>query len=313
MLSRRHLRVKVMQVLYAYQQSEDKDLAVADKALQHSMDRTYDLYITVLSVLVALYRKAEEKSAISGQKLIPNPQEKRALDGICNNQMFQKLAGNLMLSQRMEKALISWNDEQELLSSLFKKIMDSELLDAYVETHSGSFAQDSTFVIDVFKEFIAPYELLHDFFEEENMYWVSDIPVINTAVLKTLQSFQEKSDEYHRLLKLVKDQEDIVFATSLMRKTVLNDKKYNDYISGKSTNWDSDRIALLDVLLMKMAICEFLHFSSIPVKVSINEYIELSKDFSTPKSRSFVNGILDKLVEDFKKDGKLKKTGRGLI
>lgn len=313
MLSRRHLRVKVMQVLYAHQQSEDRDLSVADKALQHSMDRTYDLYITVLSALVALYRKAEHKSTIASQKLIPNPQERKELDAILNNQMFQKLAANLSLRQRMEKAVIDWSEEQELLSSLFHKMMESDLLENYIETHSGTFKQDSAFVIDVFKEFIAPYESLHDFFEEENMYWVSDIPVINTAVLKTLQSFQEQSDEYHRLLKLVKDQDDIVFATSLMRKTALNDKAYNDYISGKSTNWDSDRIALLDVLLMKMAICEFLHFNSIPVKVSINEYIELSKDFSTPKSRSFVNGILDKLVEDFKKDGKLKKTGRGLI
>lgn len=313
MLSRRHLRVKVMQVLYAHQQSEDKDLAVADKALQHSMDRTYDLYITVLSALVALYRKAEEKSVISSQKLIPNPQEKKELDAITGNQLLQKLAANLSLRQHTEKALVDWKDEQELLSSLFKKIMDSTLLGDYIETHTGTFAQDSNFVVEIFKEFVAPYELLHEFFEEENMYWVSDIPVANTSVLKTLQSFQEKSDEYHRLLKLVKDQDDIVFARSLMRKTALNDKAYNDFISGKSTNWDSDRIALIDVLLMKMAICEFLHFSSIPVKVTINEYIELSKDFSTPKSRGFVNGILDKLVVDFKKDGKLKKTGRGLI
>ena len=162
-------------------------------------------------------------------------------------------------------------------------------------------------------EFIAPNEDVHTYLEEKSIFWLDDFEVGNLSVIKTIKSFKENSDQYARLLPLFKNEEDKIFAFDLLKRTILNSLEYNKYIVETASNWDEERISDMDKMLMKMAICELLNFETIPVKVTLNEYIELSKDYSSNKSKIFINGVIDKLIIRFKKEGVLKKLGRGLV
>jgi N utilization substance protein B len=175
----------------------------------------------------------------------------------------------------------------------------------------SSFEEDKDFVIAMFSELIAPNEKLYEYLEDYKLTWVDDIPVVNTQILKQLKQVLE-NDEF-RVSKLYKDQEDKEFVCLLFRKTVLNEVALAKEYIDKTPNWDADRIAEIDTIILKMAICEFLKFPSIPVKVTINEYLEIAKEYSTPKSSIFINGILDNLVKEFQNENKILKTGRGLI
>jgi N utilization substance protein B len=201
------------------------------------------------------------------------------------------------------------NDDYILI--LLNEIKQSSLYGMYMMNKKSSFEEDKDFVIDMFSELIAPNEKLYEYLEDNKLTWIDDIPLVNTQILKELK--QVVANEEFRVTKLYKDQEDQEFVSLLFKKTVLNEidlaKEYID----KTPNWDADRIAEIDTIILKMAICEFLKFPSIPVKVTINEYLEIAKEYSTPKSSLFINGILDNLVKEFQSEGKIKKTGRGLM
>tara|TARA_B100001971_G_C18000548_1_gene437095 strand:- start:224 stop:772 length:549 start_codon:yes stop_codon:yes gene_type:complete len=182
-----------------------------------------------------------------------------------------------------------------------------------MSTKTSTFKEDKNFILDIFKEIIAPNDKLYDYLEDKNLTWLDDLPTVNTFILKLLRKLKETSDPVTLTPKLYKDIEDKEYAINLFKKTLLNQSKLGEEISGKTNNWDRDRIASLDMVLLKMAICELLHFPSIPTKVTINEYLEISKEYSTPKSSIFINGILDKLLKEYQNDGKLNKVGRGLM
>ena len=176
-----------------------------------------------------------------------------------------------------------------------------------------NFESDSTFVINLFKDIIAPNDKIYDHFEDDKLTWVDDIPIVNTFLVKRLKKAKPESAERFFLPRLLKDEQDMTFAKDLLTKTLLNNSEWEREIQAKTPNWDKDRIAEIDHILLKMAICEFVHFPSIPEKVTINEYLEIAKEYSTPKSSIFINGILDKLVKEYKSSGKMKKVGRGLL
>ena len=178
---------------------------------------------------------------------------------------------------------------------------------------SGSYSEDKDFLITLFKEVIAPNEKIYEYFEDDKLTWIDDIPIVNTFILKLFKKAKENHPPNFFLPRLLKDDSDMDFAQQLLTKTLLNDAKWTKEIEGKTPNWDKDRIADIDAILLKMAICELLNFSSIPEKVTINEFLEIAKEYSTPKSSIFINGILDKLVKEYKAEGKLNKMGRGLI
>ena len=180
---------------------------------------------------------------------------------------------------------------------------------------SPSFEEDKAFIIDVYNKFIAEYEIIEHFAEEKSIYWINDLELVNINIIKTYEAIPENTDAFSNImLQLFKDREDdIDFIKKLYREVLKNSTEYMDLIATRTTNWEVDRLAVIDVILMKMAIAELEHFNSIPVKVTLNEYIDLSKVFSTPKSKVFINGILDKLVVDLKATNRLNKAGRGLM
>ena len=194
---------------------------------------------------------------------------------------------------------------------LLNEIKQSKLYEKYMATKKTTYQEDKDFLVDMFTEVIAPNEKLYDYLEDNKLTWVDDIPVVNTQISKQLKQITEKED--FRVTKLYKDQEDQEFVSLLFKKTVLNEVDLAKEYIDKTPNWDAERIAELDTIILKMAICEFLKFPSIPVKVTINEYLEIAKEYSTPKSSIFINGILDNLVKEFQNENKIKKTGRGLI
>ncbi len=191
--------------------------------------------------------------------------------------------------------------------------MESDVYATYMSTATSTYDEDKKLVLDLFREIIAPNEKIYDYFEDDKLTWVDDIPIVNTYLLKQFKKVKESSVPSYFLPPLFKDEDDMVYANRLLTKTLLNNAKLENEIEGKTPNWDKDRIADIDAILLKMAICELLNFPSIPERVTINEFLEIAKEYSTPKSSIFINGILDKLVREYKEAGKLKKVGRGLL
>jgi N utilization substance protein B len=180
-----------------------------------------------------------------------------------------------------------------------------------MSNRTNAFEEDKQFVVDMFTELIAPNEKLYEYLEDHKLTWIDDIPLVNTQIQKQLKQISAKDD--FKVVKLYKDEEDREFVGNLFRKTVMNEVALAKEYIDKTPNWDADRIAEIDTIILKMAICEFLKFPSIPIKVTINEYLEIAKEYSTPKSSIFINGILDNLVKEFQAENKIKKTGRGLM
>ncbi len=314
MLTRRHIRVKVMQSLYAFNQSQNDTLATEEKFLLKSMQEMYDLFLLQLSLISEIRGHAETYLEKSQQKHLATSEEKDPNRKFLDNAIFDILNENESLQNALEKHKINhWKQDDEYVAIIWKEVRSSLIYDEYMSTRSGSFNEDKKFIIAIFKEIIAPNEKLYEYLEDKKLTWLDDLPLVNTAILKMLQKLKESTGKEKKIAGLFKNEEDKEFAVKLFRKTYLNDEALSEEMLGKTPNWDKDRIAEVDMVLIKMAICEFLHFSSIPVKVTINEYLEIAKEYSTPKSSIFINGVLDKLSKEYQADEKLNKTGRGLM
>ncbi|UAB84296.1 transcription antitermination protein NusB [Zunongwangia sp. SCSIO 43204] len=314
MLTRRHIRVKVMQSLYAFNQSENDNLASEEKFLLKSMEEMYDLFVLQLSLLTEIKAHAETFLERSQQKHLATQEDKDPNRKFVQNSVFEILEQNTQLEQIIDdRKLNHWKFDDEYVAILWNEIKESDAFADYMETRDNSFKEDKDFILAIFKKVIAPNDKIYDYFEDKKLTWLDDLPLVNTAVVKMLQKLKETASPEDKLPKLFKSIDDKEFAVNLFRKTYLKDAKLSEEMQGKTPNWDKDRIAEIDTVLIKMAICEFLEFPSIPVKVTINEYLEISKEYSTPKSSIFINGILDKLSKEYKTDGKLNKIGRGLM
>ncbi len=314
MLSRRHIRVKVMQVLYAFQGTESDNFVKDQKFLLHSIDNMYNLYLLLVSLMIEVQKRAEDHLKKTQNKHLATKEEKDPNRKFINNEVLIMLRDNEQLKARFVTHNIkNWELDDEYVEIIFKAILKSDLYKTYLETRTSSFKEDKEFIIDVFKDIIAPNEKIYEYIEDKNLTWLDDLPTVNTSILKLLRKVKKTSDQFHFLPKLYKDLDDKQYAVDLFRKTLLNQSALAKEIEGKTTNWDADRIASLDKVLLKMGVCELKNFPSIPTKVTINEYLEISKEYSTPKSSIFINGILDKLVRDYQESGELNKIGRGLM
>lgn len=303
-----------MQALYALHQSEQPDLLKEEKFLNASTAQMYELYLTIVDLLVEIHAHAKDILERSQQKMLATESEKNPNRKFVNNPVLVKLSENELLQKELKKAkLNNWRLDNEYVVLLYNELIESDFYAEYMASETSDFKTDRDFVIDFFTEFVAPNDKLYDYLEDYRLTWVDDLPVVNTTIVKRLGKIKPNSPESTILPKLYKDEEDRQFAKDLLLRTARNDEEYEAEILGNTPNWDQDRIATLDKILIKMALCEFLRFSSIPVKVTINEYLELSKEYSTPKSSIFVNGVLDRLVKKYKKDNRLNKAGRGLI
>jgi N utilization substance protein B len=315
MLTRRHVRVKVMQGIYALTRSKDDSLEKQQKFLKFSIDNTYNLYLLMMSLLKEIHDLTKEQVELSSKKYIKNSTKSFDDDKkFVNNRFIKLISENEVLIEELKvRKLENWYLNEEYVKLLYKEIIASDLYMEYMDSNVSNFEEDKKFVLDVFKNILAPNEKIYDYFEDDKLTWVDDIPLVNTFILKLFKKVKPDTVASYFLPPLVKDQDDIEFSKRLLAKTLLNNEVLVKEIEGKTPNWDKDRIADIDAILLKMAIAELLYFPSIPERVTINEYLELAKEYSTPKSSTFINGILDKLVKEYQKDGKLNKMGRGLL
>lgn len=314
MLSRRHIRVKVMQTIYAFKGSESDDLIKNQKFLLFSIENMYNLYSLLISLLLAIQKRAEQDLEKKQKKHLATFEDKNPNRKFVNNQVFKRIRENEELLKALENnKIINWELDSEYVDIIFKSIIKSDLYNDYMKTKVSDFKEDKSFFVDVFKDLIAPNDKLYEYIEDKNLTWLDDLPTVNTTILKLLRKLKQNTSPTHFLPKLYKDIDDKDFAIKLYRKTILNRTAINKEIQQKTQNWEADRIASLDFVLLQMSICELKNFSSIPVKVTINEYLEIAKEYSTPKSSVFINGILDKLVKEYESKGNLNKIGRGLM
>lgn len=303
-----------MQSLYAIAQSKKDDLTKEEKFLMYSLQQMYDLFIILLQLMIEIRNLAENIQDLEKKKHLATEQDKNPNRRFVDNPILKILASNRELKQYIEKKKLNyWHLDDEYVRILWKEIKESSYYFAYMEQKEPSFKTDQQFLIDIFKNCIAPNEKLYDYLEDKRLTWIDDLPLVNTHILKFFKKIKAKHTEELKLPSLFKDLEDEEFAKLIFRKTTLNGAEYAKEIEGRTPNWDKDRIAELDKAIIKMAICEFTQFSSIPVKVTINEYLEIAKEYSTPKSSIFINGILDKISKEYKESGKLNKVGRGLM
>jgi len=312
MINRRHIRVKVMQSVYAMQQSHNEDLVRELKFLKHSIQKMSDLYVLNLQLIVEVQKLARKKSELSKKKILATKEDLNPNTKFLDNALIQLLSKSVSLEGYIElNKLTNWEVDDEYVKIIWEALEKSELYKDYMSVPTANFNEEKDFVITFFKEIIAPNEKLDEYYEDKMISWVDDIPFINTWIVKSLNKQGLKKP--FTLGSLYKDNDDKEFVSDLFNKTMLHHHTYTEDIRAKTPNWESDRIADIDMILIKMAITEFLHFPSIPSRVTINEYIELAKDYSTTKSGYFVNGVLDKVAKDYTETKKMIKIGRGLL
>jgi N utilization substance protein B len=313
-VNRRHIRVKVMQSIYAMHQNGSDNLEGQEKFLFYSIDAIQDLYLIMLSSLIEMAKKEKVFLQLSSQKHLATKEERNPNNKFVNNSIFQLLEDSNSLSIALEnRKITNWNIHDDYINLLLTALKESKLYEKYMSTSVNTFEEDKQFVVDLFTDIIVPNEKLYEYLEDDKLTWIDDIPVVNTHIVKQLKAIKSAEDASFRVPKLFKDADDKDFAKDLFIKTVLNEKELAKEFDTKTPNWDMDRIAEIDTIILKMAICELLKFPSIPVKVTLNEYLELAKEYSTPKSSIFINGILDNLVKEFQANKKMIKAGRGLM
>lgn len=314
MLNRRHLRIKVLQSLYAFFQSKDEDYGKAEKEMMSSIERIYDLYIYLLLTFSELKTIAEAKMADGTKKNFPTEEDLNPNRKFVDNPIIAALEGSPELRSQSELRKVNWMgvEEQEMFKKMFKAIRTSETYFEFMNNDQSGYEEDRAFLLALFKTEIANFPLLYSYFEEKSIHWMDDIDLACAMVLKTIKGFNE-DDEVCSILPLYKDEADEKeFVKLLLRKSIMMEKENEVIIDELTQNWELDRIAKMDVFLMGMAITEMQEFSNIPTKVTLNEYIEISKFYSTPKSNGFINGVLDKAISRLEKEGKINKVGRGL-
>ena len=301
-----------MQSVYALLQSKSDNLNDEVKFLYTSIDKMFDLYALIIRLFVEVRNMEKKNIEISQKKYLATAEELNPTSKFIDNAIFQLFKESVSLNNYLESNKLNyWTLDNEYVNEIWKLIKESDDYVLYINSSQSSFQEDKEFVISIFKKIIAPNEKLADYFEDKNISWVDDIPFVNTWIVKSLNQLNDSQS--FRIGKLYKDDDDKKFVIDLFRNVVLNHINFEKEIIDKTPNWDADRIADIDMILIKMAISEFLNFSSIPTRVTINEYIEIAKDYSTDKSSFFINGVLDKILKDFTASKRLHKKGRGLL
>ncbi len=313
MISRRIIRIKVMQSLYAFHSSSDQTIKQAETELFHSINKSYDLYHLLLLLLLDVRKHAQELIEQRMQKKMPTPEDLNPNRRFINNSIVTNLLNNQPLQKYIELKKLNWTDFPQLIRNIYNKLIDSEAYKQYMSKAETTLADDRAIIDFFYITIVAESEELYEILEEKSIYWNDDTEFVISMILKTIQKFKPNSSDLKSLMPLFKDEDDIDFTKTLFRKAVLNHEDNRQIIEKHLHNWDLDRVAFIDLLIMELALCELMHFPSVPSKVTLNEYIDLARYYSTSKSRNFINGILDKMLKTLKAEGKVNKTGRGLI
>lgn len=308
MLSRRHLRIKVLQALYAYFQDAPSSLEAKHNEMLAGTEKSYDLFLLLLQLFIEfdfLEQRSinEESLRVTKGRVV---ERKRSFSDIL---FLKKQKESKEFSAQIKKRKLSWQADHDVLANLFLYLKKTETYKEFISGKEDN-AEDKAFLLWMFKDFIMKSEALQHLIEDKSIYYADSLDFMNSMVIKLLKSFEGEL----LIPDLYKEKkEDEGFMKDLFMKTINNSALLEELVSAKTKKWDVERIALMDILLIKLALCEILFFPNIPVKVSINEYIDISKEFSTPKSKEFINGIVDAAVIELRSTGKIVKTGRGLI
>ena len=315
MINRRILRIKAMQALFAFLKSENDSIDRGEEILFSKIESIYDLYIYILTLFIEIQEYAEQKTEECKQKRLPTEEDLNPNMRFVNNRVVIQLRNNIYLKDNISKRTISWANDIDLIKKLYQHIAkNSDVYNKYMCSENDTHKNDRNFIIAIFTETLLNNQLLIDFLDEKNVFAPDDYELVATAVIKTIKLFDENSDENTKLLTLYKNkEEDIEFVKELFRKTILYSDDFEKIIVKRTEKWEADRVAFMDMLLMKMVVCEFLKFPTIPIRATMDEYIDISKSFSTPKSSMFINGVIDKLIDDLKSENLINKHGRGMI
>lgn len=311
MLNRRHLRAKVLEAIFAWQLSQP-EIKLTAKPLMQSIDKVNELYISVLSLITETIdftaRDAEERA----NKHLPTAEDKNPNLKLLNNLFVAKLRENKHFLKAVKDYKINWEFDPEIVKKIFNTLKTSEVYQNYLKNPEHSIEEDKEVIKYIFRKIILKDEFVTNILEDQFLYWTTDRDVMQSLVAKTMKNFTDAHPVVELIPLCAEWEEDSQFAEDLFLQTLKNEATYQKLIADRTQNWDADRIALTDVIIMKLAICEFMNFPSIPVKVTMNEYIDLAKEYSTEKSNSFINGILDKILRDLTQNNQIVKTGRGL-
>ena len=307
MINRVLIRLKIVQIVYAYYQNGGKNLDTAEKELFFSLSKAYDMYNYLLLLMVEITKQAEKKQSAAKNKLLPTAEELYPNTKFVDNRFIAQLEVNKQLLEFSESQKKTWENESEFVKRLCEKIMDSDIYKEYMASETSSYEEDRELWRKLYKRIIFNNDELDQVLEDQSLYWNDDKEIVDTFVLKTIKRFEEQNGAKQDLLPEFKDDEDQDFARRLFRRTILNAEYYRHLISENTRNWELDRVAFMDVIIMQIALAESLSFPNIPVSVSLNEYVEIAKLYSTPKSGSFINGTLDGIVNMLKKENKLTK------
>jgi len=313
MISRRLLRIKALMALYAFNRREDENLAQAETELMFSIGKSYDLYHYLLLLVLEVADLAGEKIDQALQKRMPSHEDLNPKRKFIDNRIIAQLRKNIEFKNYVSSKKLSWVNNSHIPRLLYNKMIVWEVYEEYMETENDNYVSDKKFIIRLITEFFLNSEDLHSNLEEQSIYWNDDMEYISSMVEKTLKKFKSESGEKTPLMPLFKNAEDEEFVKILFRKAIVHKVKCSELIDKNTTNWEVDRIALMDILVMQLAITEILEFPEIPVKVTLNEYIEIAKYYCTSKSSTFVNGILDNIVKEIRDEGLFNKFGRGLV
>lgn len=314
MLNRRHIRIKALQALYAYQCYPEQGLTLAEKRLRQSIEDIYVLYLYELRALFTVGRYVTEKIEINRNKRLPTQEDLEPNLRFVHNHVFQWLEYSEELHKAWDKHAVTFGENREILHRAYRDFTSSDEYIRYMENpaEGNQLAADKHIIKYFYAHFLTENESLHQFYEERSMHWSDDLDAAQMLLTKTIKKIGNE-EQISPMQPLLKDEEDLSFGLKLLRKAIQEDQRYEEAINKRTQNWDAERIAIIDILCMKLALAELTTFSQIPVKVTLNEYIELTKQYSTSRSGNFINGILDKIKDDMMETGEIRKIGRGLL
>ena len=307
MINRVLIRLKIIQVVYAYYKNSGKSIKAAEDEVFFSLSKSYDLYKFLLLLIVAVTRYAADRISFNMRKVRPTANDLNPNLKFVNNRLAAQIEANAELLEFSEKSKLDWVNYSDFLRRLLDTIVESDIYKEYMSSSTSSYEEDRELWRKLYKNFIFNNEELDTLLEELSLYWNDDKAIVDTFVLKTIKRFEESEGEDQRLLPEYKDDEDVEYAHKLIRATIQNADEYRNMMSESSKNWDMSRLAFMDVIIMQTALAEVTTFPQIPLSVTLNEYVEIAKYYSTPKSSSFINGLLDTITKKLKNDNIINK------
>ncbi len=307
MINRALLRIKVIQILYSYYKGDVKSLPLIEKEFFYSLEKTYDLYFHLLQLSIEITRYADSLIETRRNKLRPTENDLNPNTRFIDNHFIKQLSENESMSEHLSETKLSWVNYPELIKNLYNKIIESDFYTEYMESEINDYDSDKEIWRKIYKRIILWDEDLDEAIEEQSIFWTDDVETIISFVIKTIKKFDQETGSLQELLPMFRDDEDREFGKKLLRATIQNEKEYQSIIDEYTKNWELERIAFMDILIMQTAIAELCAFPTIPVNVTLNEYIEISKKYSTEKSGTFINGVLDKIFAQLKSENKFLK------